>query len=332
VTTNIAIRSTLAVVLLMSVPHRVHSAETPVSCGEDPRQRCIAYKPGQIINLMLSPGATMTIELPPDEVVFSLGASDNGIITGEGQAERVAAGAQTTTDPNLLVSVPGDVTNPSGFIMMKALRHLEPQPYHVIGRWTNPVTGKLEYRHHSFELRTIPGGPEQADAFYTVVFSDPVAEKVRRDAKRREAQEQRAVREAADRLAQVQISTLQRNIAYDGQGTEVDRAALAPAAPAGLDAMWDDGQRTFLRYPGNRAVAVAYQVLADGTEAVIGQSTVIDAATHGSLLIIHGVMPMMRLRSGESVLCITNRAYDPVGRNTGTGTVDPGVVRDARGS
>ena len=123
---------------------------------------------------MLSPGATMTIELPPDEVVFSLGASDNGIITGEGQAERVAAGAQTTTDPNLLVFGAGDVTNPSGFIMMKALRHLEPQPYHVIGRWTNPVTGKLEYRHHSFELRTIPGGPEQADAFYTVVFSDPV--------------------------------------------------------------------------------------------------------------------------------------------------------------
>ena len=73
--------------------------------------------------------------------------------------------------------------------------------------------------------------------------------------KRRKAQEQRAVREAADRLAQVQISTLQRNIAYDGQGTEADRAALAPAAPAGLDAMWDDGQRTFLRYPGNRAVA-----------------------------------------------------------------------------
>jgi type IV secretion system protein VirB9 len=39
---------------------------------------------------------------------------------------------------------------------------------------------------------------------------------------------------------------------------------------------------------------------------------------------------MLRLRDGNSVLCITNRAYDPVGHRTGTGTVDPGVVRQVR--
>jgi type IV secretion system protein VirB9 len=328
-TKTISIASALAVILLSSVSH---AAETPKSCGEDPRVRCIAYKERQVVTLTLSPGATMTINLPPDETVYSLGASDNGIITGDGQTDRVAAGAQTTADPNLQVTVPGDAANPSGIVMVKALRHLEPQPYHVIGRWINPVTGKPVLRPHTFELRTIPGGPTQDDTFFTVAFSDPIAEKIKRDAKRHEAQEQRAVQEAADRLTQVQVSTLQRNIAYDGQGTDADRVALAPTSPAGLDAMWDDGQRTFLRYPGNRAVPMAYQVLADGAEAVIGQSTVVDPATHGSLLIIHGVVPMMRLRSGESVLCITNRAYDPVGRNTGTGTVDPGVVREMRGS
>jgi type IV secretion system protein VirB9 len=325
----ITIASALAAVLPSTV---AHTTEMPKPCGEDLRFRCITYKPNQIVTLMLSPGATTTIELPPGEVAFSLGASDNGIITGNGISERIPVGAQTTADPNLQTSLVGDSQNPSGLVVIQALRHLEPQPLHVFGKWTNPVTGKPEKRTHTFELRTIPGGTEQADSFYNVVFSDPIAEKIVREAKRREAQEQRAVREAADRLAQVQISTLQRNIAYDGQGTDVDRVALAPTAPAGLDAMWDDGQRTFLRYPGNRPVPVAYQVLPDGTEAVIGQSSVVDPDTHGSLLIIHSVVPMIRLRSGESILCITNRAYDPVGRNIGTGTVDPGVVREMRGS
>ena len=326
---SITIALALTAVLLSTV---AHAAELPKPCGDDPRHRCVAYKAGQITTLMLSPGATATVELPPNETVYSVGVSDNGIIKGDGSTERVAAGAQTTTDGNLQTTVPGDATTPSGIFFIRALRHLEPQPLQIVGRWTNPVTSKAENRTHTFELRTIPGGTEQPDVFYSVVFSDPVADKVIRDAKRREAQEQRAVKEAADRLAQVQISTLQRNIAYDGQGTDADRVALAPTAPAGLDAMWDDGQRTFLRYPGNRPVPVAYQVLPDGAEAVIGQSTVADPATHGSLLIIHSVVPMMRLRSGESILCITNRTYDPIGRNPGTGTVDPGVVREMRGS
>jgi type IV secretion system protein VirB9 len=95
--------------------------------------------------------------------------------------------------------------------------------------------------------------------------------------------------------------------------------------------MWDDGQRTFLRYPGNRGTPIAYQVLADGTEATVGQNVVVDPATKGSLLILHKVVPMLRLRDGTSVVCITNNAYDPTGTNSGTGTVDPGIVRDVKG-
>lgn len=319
----------LAVALLAST---AHSAELPKPCGPDPRERCVSYQPGQIVSLLLTPGATMTIELPSAEAVFSLGTSDNGIITGEGATERVAAGQQVTSDPNLQTSVPGGEANPTQFLMLKALRHLEPQPFVIIGRWTNPVTGKPEFRRHVFELRTIPGGPEAPDAFFSVLFSDPIADKLVRNAKWKEAQEKRQAEEVADRLQQVQVSTLRRNIAYDGQATPADRTALAPSAPAGLDALWDDGQRTFLRYPGNRSTPQAYQVLADGSEAVIGQNTVVDPATNGSLLIIHGVVPMLRLRDGESVLCITNRAYDPVGHNSGTGTVDPGIVRDVRGA
>lgn len=324
----------LAIALMAST---AMAAEVPQPCGPDPRERCIAYNPSQIISLFLVPGATTTLQLPDNEVVYSVGTSDNEIISGKPAAERVAAGQSATADDNLQVHMPGTDANPSKFLMVKALRHLEPQPFTVIGVWTNPVTGRQEHRRHSFELSTIPGGPQAPDAFFSVVFSDPVASKVIRDAERKERQriwqeEQKKIeaQAVADRLTQVQQSVLSRNVAYDGQGTDADRAALAPSAPAGLDAMWDDGQRTFLRYPGNRQVPLAYQVLPDGSESVIGQSTVVDTATKGSLLIIHSVVPMLRLRDGNSVLCITNNAYDPVGHRTGTGTVDPGVVRQIR--
>jgi type IV secretion system protein VirB9 len=326
--------ATLALSLMAST---AMPAELPKPCGPDPRERCIAYNPSQIISLFLIPGATITIQLPDNEVVYSVGTSDNEVISGKPPAERVVAGQSATADDNLQVHMPGTDAVPSEFLMVKALRHLEPQPFTVIGVWTNPVTGKQEKRRHSFELSTIPGGPQAPDAIFSVVFSDPVAAEIIKEAERKERQKIWQEKEAklqaqavADRLTQVQQSALARNVAYDGQGTDADRIALAPTAPAGLDAMWDDGQRTYLRYPGNRSVPLAYQVMPDGTESVIGQSTVVDSATKGSLLIIHGVVPMLRLRSGESVLCITNNAYDPVGHRTGTGTVDPGVVRQVR--
>lgn len=335
------IAASLALTLLSSA---AFAAEMPKPCGPDPRERCIAYKPGQITTMVLAPGQTATIQLPEGEVVYSTGASDNGIIKGEGGASRVGAGGNTTEDPNLETTVPGDESDPSGFIMIKAKKELAPQSYVVIGQWTHPVTGKKILRNHIFELHTTPvagqgivtvgsaGDPAiEQGPFFSLTFSDPVAKREVNRAKAEKLREEQEARAVSDRLEQVQISTLRRNVAYDGQATEADRVAIAPSAPAGLDAMWDDGQRTFLRYPGNRGTPVAYQVLADGTEATIGQNVVVDPATKGSLLILHKVVPMLRLRDGASIVCITNNAYDPTGTNPGTGTVDPGIVRAVKG-
>jgi type IV secretion system protein VirB9 len=162
------------------------------------------------------------------------------------------------------------------------------------------------------------------------VFSDPESERAVRKAEadaRREEHEDQAVR---DRLEQVDLSVLEKNTAYEGQGTDEDRLTLAPSAPPGMDAMWDDGQRTFLRFPGNRQVPIAYQVMPGGQAAVIGQAVAHDPSVNGNVLIIEGVLPMLRLRYAGAVLCITNRAYNAAGRNPGTGTVDPGVMRDTR--
>jgi type IV secretion system protein VirB9 len=327
------IGTTVALSLMAST---AMSAETPQPCGSDPRTRCIAYNTKQIVSLFLVPGATATIELPDNELAYSIVPSDNDIITGKSATDRAMIGPSTTADPNIKITVPGEKAG-SKIVQVQALRHLEPQPFTITGVWKNPVTGKQEERVHIFELSTVPGGPQAPDVFYNLIFSDPVAGKIVRDAERKERQkiwqekqEKLQAQAVADRLTQVQQSVLARNTAYDGQGTDADRIALAPTATAGLDAMWDDGQRTYLRYPGNRAVPLAYQVMPDGSESIIGQNTVVDSATKGSLLIIHKVVQMLRLRDGNSVLCITNNAYDPVGHRTGTGTVDPGVVRQVR--
>ncbi len=316
-----------ATFLTFSVP--VFAAEIPKPCGPHVRERCIAYKPGQIVSLILAPGITTTIELPSTETVFYVGTSDDGIIRGNGEAPRVPAGSNSTEDPNLRVSVPGSVQAPSQFITLKALHHLEPQSFVVIGQWTNPLDGKTQYRRHIFELKTAPDvqSSDLSNPFYSLVFSDPVTERVVRRAKWEKEQAEIEASRAADRLKQVNISVLKHNLAYRGQGTDADRAALVPLAPPGLDAMWDDGHRTFLRFPGNRRVPMAYQIMPDGTEALVGQSTVADPATNGNLLVVQAVLPSLRLRDGDSILCITNNAYDPVGNNPGTGTADPGVVR-----
>ena len=305
------------------------SAELPVPCGPDPRKRCIAYKEDQIVLLPLSKGATLLVNLPENETVFYTGTSDNSIITGKPPVERVGVGENTTADPFLEITVPGDKDNPSQFFAIKAKQELEAQPLSIIGIWTNPVTNKQEYRAHSFEIVTQAGGPSAPDALFQVSFSDPVSERLIRQDKRNKRQAEIEAETVAARLSQVEQSVLKLNLAYDAQGLETDRA-IAPSSVPGFDGMWDDGERTFLRYPGNRNPPTAYEVLADGSEAILSQNTVVDSATKGSLLIINKVVPMMRLRSGTSVLCITNNAYDPVGRRTGTGTVDPGIVREVR--
>jgi type IV secretion system protein VirB9 len=321
-------RVLLAGVALLALAGSAAAAEIPAPCGPDQRERCIAYRNGQIVRVYLAPGATVTVELPASETVFFVGTSDDGIIRGSGASERTATGTDgsQTADPNIMVSVPGGAEHPTQFLTIKALHHLEAQPFLVIARRADPVTGKQEFRRHVFEIVTRPGDLTQntPDTFFSVRFRDPGADREVRDAKLKAEAEAWEARAAADRLQQATLTAAHRNESYVGRGTDADRAALAPAA------IWDDGQRTYLRYPGNRRVPVAWQVMPDGKEGVVGQSTDADPTTNGTLLVVQSVAPMLRLRDGDAVLCIVNRAYDPVGRNPGTGTVTPDVQRQSR--
>lgn len=332
----------LATMAALAMTAHARAADVPKPCGSDPRERCVAYQPGQIVSLIAAPGAALTIELPSAERVYFVGKSDNALVSPSNGGPGLVSAAtdDTSADGDLLVTVPKADNATGNMVMVRPQQHLAPQPLTILAWWTHPGTGERSIRRHTFEIRTRPGDltADTPDTFYAVRFTDPVGDRAVREQKAKEAAEaaraHRAKRDAelaADRLRQTaSLQTVRENRAYDGQGTAADRAALAPAGTATLPAIWDDGQRTFLRYPGNRRPPMPYQVFPDGTEALVGQSTDTDPPTNGNVLVLHGVFPMIRLRDGSNVLCIVNRGYDPVGRNPGTGTVSPDVLRVSR--
>ena len=54
--------------------------EAPAPAGPDPRVRVIAYNPQEVVKLYAVPGATLTIQLAPGEIVAGLPVSDQSLL------------------------------------------------------------------------------------------------------------------------------------------------------------------------------------------------------------------------------------------------------------
>lgn len=312
---------------LFSAPAAM-AMQQPWPCSEsEKRIRCVSYDQAQVVRVPAVVGGSLAIEFSEGETIEDASVSDNGLLTGEGSSPRsflpVGAGqSPATADRNLQMS------RRKNFLFLKPLRELAAQSVNVV---TVNAEGKV--RPYSFQLETRPGGmgPEVDDTVFRLRFRYPADEAAVRRARWEAQREARDARAAADRLRQHTISgETVRNARYDGQGTAADRAALAPSSGSTEPAMWDDGHRTYLRYAGNRRVPMVYQILPDGREGVVGQSADADPTTHGTLVTAHGVFPALKLRDGKAVLCIRNAGWDGgQGRNPGTGTVSPDVVRES---
>ncbi len=103
------------------------------------------------------------------------------------------------------------------------------------------------------------------------------------------------------------------------------RGEDAVATPPGFaPVIWDNGQSTFFRFPGNQRIPVISALTPDGREGVVNSSV------SGETVTVHQLAPGFVLRDGRQVACVTNHAYDPVGVRPGTGTTSPDVERVAR--
>ena len=85
--------------------------------------------------------------------------------------------------------------------------------------------------------------------------------------------------------------------------------------------IFDDGRFTYLRFPGNRAVPAVFQVLDDGSEALL------NARMEDELLVADRVSRRLMLRAGSAVVGVWNDAYNLDGIAPAGGTTVPGVQR-----
>lgn len=271
-------------------------AEQEPSPGQhDTRMRYITYNESQVVHLSTAIGATLVV--------------------GFDQKETVTAVA--VTDSKDLKAMPK-----GNFLFFKSQGPLPVQPVIVL---TTSDTGTT--RRYVFEITTVDVKDLSANSpgvYYSVQFTYPAQEAAKRRAiAAAQAAKDQVASQAREAQLQLQLAHAQmeqrardpfsgsRNWHYVAQG---DRSILP------LE-VFDNGFSTVFRFPGNVRIPSVFVINPDGREATANY------AVKGDLVQVDSVARGWRLRDGQTVLCIWNRAFDPVGQNPETGTTSPNVQR-----
>jgi len=272
--------------------------QDPVPGQQDARMRYLAYNPLQVVHLSTAVGATLVV--------------------GFGAKESVTAVA--VTDSKDLKAMPK-----GNFLFFKSQQALSLQPVIVL---TSTEGGDM--RRYVFEITTVPAANLAVDApgiYYSVQFTYPADEANRRHALwAAQAARSRSAARARETAAQLQIAhekmeqeardpfSGDRNWHYIAQG---DRSLLP------LE-VFDNGYSTVFRFPGNVRIPSVFVINPDGKEATPNY------AVKGDLVQVDSVARGWRLRDGQTVLAVWNKAFDPVGKNPETQTTSRQVQRMMR--
>ena len=269
--------------------------EHPVPGRQDARMRYLAYNPGQVVHLSTAVGATLVVAFGSWETVTAVAVTDS---------------------KNLKAMPKGN------FLFLKSQEALPLQPAIVL---TSTEGGEM--RRYVFEITTVPAESLSVTApgiYYSVQFTYPADDAARQSAAAA-VQAAKDLAEAQARAAQYQLQMAhqemeqkardpfsgERNWHYVAQGNRT----LLPLE------IFDNGYSTVFRFPGNVRIPSVFVVNPDGKEATPNY------AVKGDLVQVDSVARGWRLRDGQTVLAIWNRAFDPVGKNPETETTSPNVQR-----
>ena len=288
--------------------------DPPAASTNDARVRTLPYSATNPVQLPVSPGASVRLQLGADEEVVQVIVSDQGTLGAPEMEEAPASnvslaggmGAQqkgpSSCDANLCRSVAGN------FVYLRPLRALDPQPLFI---QTKRCAEKCEMVPYTFELLTRPADVKAAAATvaWSVSFTYPDREKAAKLAEQRKAYEVRlaAWRERqANKPAPVAVPAVTDNYHYGYRGSP----ALKP------DRVWDDGRSTFMRFNGNRRLPDVFRRLPDGKESIPAYAPETD--TGGTTLRIARTEGKWFVRDGDEVGCVFNVGPDPDGRTATT--------------
>lgn len=114
--------------------------------------------------------------------------------------------------------------------------------------------------------------------------------------------------------ARMQAKPIVRNTRY-ALAEGADSEDIVPSL------VFDDGRFTYLRFAGQREVPAVFQVLGDGSEALV------NVRMEDELLVVDRVCRRLMLRAGNAVVALWNEAFDIDGVASDLGTTVPGVRR-----
>lgn len=249
--------------------------------------RSVVYDADQVVRLMAGVGATLVVSFSPEEKVTAV-AGPNG--------------------KDFMVS-PKD-----NFLFMKSESVSPSQPVIVL------TEGAKAVRRYVFEMETVSdaaSAAQKSNLYYSVQFvypgddadtigGGPVAE-----LQERKAEALLTSAPASNDEADAGPLTGTPNWHYIARGSRV----LLPVE------VLDNGYSTAFRFPGNTRIPSIFRLDPDGKEATANYSV------KGDYVVVSSTAMGWRLRDGNAVLCIWNRAYDRVGASPGTGTTNPDVKR-----
>jgi type IV secretion system protein VirB9 len=160
-------------------------------------------------------------------------------------------------------------------------------------------------RSYNFRLNYIP--TRKANAVYQLAFTYPETPTARTA----------AVEKAATDAA-FSVSRGKPNLKYTMSGDY----SIAPVN------VWDNGEFTFFKFPGNRDVPAIYMVDAAGKESIVNRNT---TGAANDVVVVQKINPKFYLRLGNQALAVFNEAFDPYGVPNNTGTSSPAVERVLKG-
>lgn len=310
-------RLALSLLAASALASPAFAMEEPAISKRDPRIRSVAYSSSDVIHIT-------STGLNPVQIVLQ---------DGEEVASFAGLSVATATKPADMKSVRDWFMRWSGnAIVLQPLRAEKPSILFVD---TKAPDGTM--RHYRFQIDTSDDGAGGYDAV-NVVYPDVIAAQRRaawlasaperaRKAAEKERKQQEA--EAEWRLRQTNTPyATGRNWHYEAQNINASDNSCDVIGPERAAGISDDGQQTRLLFAPHSALPAPYMLDQDGKESVVQHSQ--RSTPDGLVMTLHTVVSKVILRRGDRVCALNNMAYDPVGHQTGTGTVTPDVVREVR--